>query len=145
MFKIEQYSNCTLPSGGVLPHWLCWEKHCHSENIIIFFLNNTHSLSTGPTVLIIFNCDVYKTTNFKTLFILLLKIRSFTVKLVFSPVHHLCKLHGENFYITLVNVVHSYNKKWSWLYLVVILGKTVGVFSPTLLLYNIRDVTIPKI
>ncbi len=71
----------------------------------------------------------YKTTSFKMLFFLQLKIRSFTVKSVFSQVHHQCKLYGENFYITLVNVVHSYNT----IYLVVILGKTVGgAFSPTL-------------
>ncbi len=62
----------------------------------------------------------------------MLKIRSFTVKSVFSPLHHQCELHGENFYITLVNIVHSYNKNVSWHYLVVILGKTVGGVSPTL-------------
>ncbi len=80
----------------------------------------------------------YKTTSFKTLFFLLLKIRSFTVKSVFFPVHHQCELHGENFYITLVNIVHSYNKNVSWHYLVVILGKTVGggAFPP---LYPIFD------
>ncbi len=55
----------------------------------------------------------YKTTRFKTLII--------TVKSVF----HQCKLHGENFDITL-NVVHSYNTNLPGLYLVVILGKTVG-------------------
>ncbi len=52
----------------------------------------------------------YKTTSFKTPFFLLLKIRSFTEKSVFSSVHHQCELHGENFYITLVDIVHSYNK-----------------------------------
>ncbi len=131
----NNYSNCPLPPGGVLPHTLCLRKKLyHSENIIIFLLNNTYSLSTGPTVLISYiTVMFYKTTSFKTLFFLLLKIRSFTVKSVFSPVHHSCKLHGENFYITLLNVVHSYNKYVSWLYLVVILGKTVGgVFSLTL-------------
>ncbi len=29
-----------------------------SENIIIFLLNNTYSLSTGLTILILCNCDV---------------------------------------------------------------------------------------
>lgn len=142
----SNYSNIPLPPGGVLlhlvggvlPHWLCLRKKlCHSENIIIFLLNNTYSLSTGLAVLISYiTVMFYKTTSFKTLFFLLLKIRSFTVKSVFSLVHHQCKLHGENFYITLVNVVHSYNKNLSWLYLVVILGKTVfypiGAFPPTL-------------
>ncbi len=92
-----------------------------------FLLNNTYSLPTGPTVLISYiTVMFYKTTSFKTLFFLLLKIRSFTVKSVFPSVHHQCKLHGENLYITLVNVVHSYNTNVSWLYLVVILEKTVG-------------------
>ncbi len=98
-----------------------------------------YSLSTGPTVLISYiTVMFYKTTSFKTLFFLLLKIWSFTVKSVFSPVHHQCKLHAENFYIILVNVVHSYNKNVSWLYLVVILGKTVwGVFPRSTLNVNV--------
>ncbi len=124
----NNYSNRPLPPGGVLPHTLCLRKKlCHSENIMIFLLNNTYSLSTGPTVLISYTTVMfYKTTSFKTLFFLLLKMRWFTVKSVFSPVHHQCKLHGENFYTTLVNIVYRYNQNWSWLYLVVILGETVG-------------------
>ncbi len=54
----------------------------------------------------------YKTTSFETLFFLLLKMRLFTVKSVFSQVHH-HKLHGENFYISLINIAHSYNKHLS--------------------------------
>ncbi len=66
---------------------------CHSENIIIFLLNNTYSLSTGPAVLISYiTVMFYKTTSSKTLFLLLLNIRSFTVKSVFSPVHQQCNL-----------------------------------------------------
>ncbi len=98
-------------TGRFSSQTLCLRKKlCHSENIIIFVLNNTYSLSTGPTVLISYiTVMFYKTTSFKTLFFLLLKIKSYTVKSVFSPVHHQCKLHGENFYITLVNIVHSNN------------------------------------
>ncbi len=135
MFRITRViAHC--PLGAFYPTDYVWEKKlCHSENIIIFVLNNTYSLSTGPNVLISYiTVMFYKTTNFQTLFFLLLNMRPFTVNSVFSPVHHQCELHGENFYITLLNVVHSYNKNWSWLYLVVILGKTVGggAFSPTL-------------
>ncbi len=57
--------------------------------------------------------------------------------------HPQCKLHGENFYITLVNVAHSYNKNVSWHYLVVILGKNCkGAFSPTLPLPIIHSKSI---
>ncbi len=122
------------PQGMFYPADYVKKKNCHFENIIILLLNNTSSLSTGPTVLISYiTVMFYKTTNFQTLFFLLLKICSFTVKSVFSSVHHECKLHGENFYITFVNVVHSYNKNEHWLYLVVILGKTVGGGCFTLL------------
>ncbi len=114
-----------------LPHRLGLKiQLCNSENII-YLLTNTYSLSTGPTVLTSYiTVMFYNTTSFKTLFFLLLNMRWFTVKSVFSPVHHQCELHGEYSYTTLVNVVHSYNKHVSCLYLVVILGKTG--FPPTL-------------
>ncbi len=112
-----------------------WKKKSHSENIIIFLLNSTYSLSTGPTVLISYiTVMFYKTTSFETLFLfLLLKIR-------LSPVHLQCKLHGENFYITLVNVVHSYNKTIFRLYLGYFGKNSRGAFYPTLPYYAVSTI-----
>ncbi len=108
----NNYSNCPLPPGGVLPHLvgglpltLCLRKKIEkkSENMHMFLLNNT-----------------------------------FTVKLVFSSVHQQFKLHSENFYITLVNTVHSYNNNtkncfFLWLFLeqTVVLYPKVILMKPT--------------
>ncbi len=103
---------------------------------MIFLLNNTYSLSTGPTVLISYiTVMFYKTTSFETLFLfLLLKIR-------LSPVYLQCKLHGENFYITLVNVVHSYNKKNILTLSCGYFGKNSrGAFYPTLPYYVVSTI-----
>ncbi len=54
------------------------------------------------------------------------------MKSVFSQVHHQCQLHGENFYITLANVFHIYNKNVSVFYIVVILVKIAGGRFPPL-------------
>ncbi len=114
-------SNCPLLPGGVLPHTLCLSKKwCHYGNIIIFVLNNTYSLSTGPTVLISYTTVMFnKTTNLKKNNRAENETVYCEIGFLFGASHWWCdhKLHGENFYITLVNVVHSYNKNWSWLYL----------------------------
>ncbi len=57
----------------------------------------------------------YKTISFKTLFFLTAEN-----EMIYCEIRHQCKIHDENFYITLLNIVHSYNKNVSWLYLVVI-------------------------
>ncbi len=80
----------------------------------MYFINTTFTLSTGPTVLISYiTAMFYKITNFKTVVF----FRSFTVESVSSSVHHQCKLHGENVYITHVNIVHSYNILYIYIYL----------------------------
>ncbi len=53
------------------------------------------------------------------------------MKYVFSLVHHQCKIHGENLYITLVNVVNKikmYLDITLWLFW----EKQYGAFPPTL-------------
>jgi len=64
-----------------------------------------YSVTTGLTILISYITVMFcKTTSFKTMFFLLLKIRSLNVKSVFSQgLHRQCKLHSEYFYIPLVN------------------------------------------
>ncbi len=99
----NNYSNCPLTH--------CFTPYTMFEKKIMSFwkiikLNNTYSLYR-PTVLISYvTVMFYKTTSFKTLFSYCRKFDH----LLWNPVHHQCKLHGENFYITLVNV-HTYNKK----------------------------------
>ncbi len=122
------------PLGAFYPTDYDWEKkkmyYVILKKIIIFVLNKLCSLSIGPTVLISYITVLfYKSSSVKTLFFY---CWSFTVESVFSPVHDQCKLHAGTFYITLVNTVQSYNKNVSWLFLVVILGKTVGGHFPPL-------------
>ncbi len=57
------------------------KKSCHYENVIIFLLNNTYSLSTGPTVLISYiTVTFYKTKSYKSLLFYCFTGVSFIVK-----------------------------------------------------------------
>ncbi len=68
--KQNNFSNCPLQLGlglFVTPHTMSEKKLCNSENRIICLLNNTYSLSTGPTVLISYiTVMFYKITSFET-------------------------------------------------------------------------------
>ncbi len=124
----NNYSNCSLPPGALYPQTMFEKKICHSENII-----DKHYCSH-----IIYNwCSTKQALKHFfsycwTLDHLLWNL--FSLRYITS-VRFMMKTS-----ITLVNVVHSYNKNWSWLYLVVILVKTVGGCFPPLypIWYHIR-------
>ncbi len=69
----NNYSNCPLPMiapwGRFTPHTV-FEKKNVILKIIILLLNNTYSLSTGPTVLISYNCDVLQNNKLWNTFFL---------------------------------------------------------------------------
>ncbi len=95
----NNYSNCSLPPGGVLPHTLCLRKElCNSDFFIII----------KEHILLIYRPYCSHIIYIKYFFSYCWKWDHLLWS-VFTPVHHQCKLHGENFCIALVNVVHSYN------------------------------------